>query len=363
MVGTSLDAVIIGECHGHGEQPYKIVDIILRYKPEYVLYEAFSKKDVSNLLNKKNEMTISLLDLFKIYRISPEEAGFTKEVLNKEKLKEQLLKVMMNVSPDNIFRKIYLYHTFIDLKYLLKNLKTYEDIIREPLAAYHPAILDYFLEILKNKCGELKELEEKLLNSGQHNKYLNVLNTHLKFENMYKIIEYIKVISKSYREYLLDPTPRVSIILSAVYKVGAKIGECDSDEHKMAAIENYRQHLKKLYKLGKLLVRSPDNNHKSSDIKKLENEIEELAGQWYNLNNLREEAMANSIEKYVKKRKTNAPIIAIMGKAHAKKVAKLLKERGIRCKVIELRDTVEDPELKEIMGLMYSINFIGDYLR
>ena len=83
---------------------------------------------------------------------------------------------------------------------------------------------------------------------------------------------------------------------------------------------------------------------------------------WENFNNPREKAMADYIEKYVKKRQTRSPIIAIVGKRHVKNVEDLLKNRGIRYKAIELEDTIKDTEIRSYIKQLYFNYTFGEKL-
>ena len=315
MMKYDLDAVLVGEDHSNWEHSYRSVKIIRRYKPERILYEYFNKKNLFIFLNKEEEIGQSLRGICEKHEMSLEEAGFTEEKLNIEKLKEQLLRVLIYTNPVGLDGKLEQYYTFRDLTYLPIYASTYEKIVSMPLVTYHPAILDYLLKILKKKRKEFG----KGLSSEKASK----------LDKIASILKRVKSASKSFRKSLQVLKLKAYIILSAVYEVGAKIGVCDLEPE-----EKYKK--RREFLEGKI--------------------------SWRDYNNFREMVMADSIEKYVKERQTDAPIIAIMGKAHVKNVAKLLEDRGIRCKVIELRDTIEDRELKIYIKLMYSINFVDDNL-
>lgn len=309
------EVILIGESHTNLVHAYIISEKIKQYDSEQVLCEGLTERDIYSYINKEEAIGLSLQELFEKAKVSLEYAGFTKETLNKEKLAERLLITIVNLwkklvkianEETNAKNKIneteryrikicpilvYLYNTYVDLAFLPND---YKEIISRPLAAFHPEILQYFLEILRKKREEL-------------------LNKKSNLERILNVLKDAKIYSELFRKILWDLKSRDYVILSGVYKVGAKIGECDLDRTK------FRELLEKARKY-------------------IAGEIGDKDFDFRKFNELREKAMAETIEKYVKKRKRKSPIIVVVGRDHVFPVASYLINRGIGCKIVDISE-------------------------
>jgi len=230
-------------------------------------------------------------------------------------------------------RDLYIHYTFIDLEYLPTYANTYEKIVSRPLAAYHPAILRYIFNIILN----LIQIEDIV----------------------YTIKRAINV-SENFRKKLQDMRPIDYIILSAAKRVGAKIKDYDYNLNNINIVvdlveKELKEHLGDFYD-PKNLIKTVKNlidraiaekliKLNPEDLLKFEKlKVEDI----YDLKNLVEIAIANSIEKYA-----NSPIMAIMEKSYVRDVAKILEDRGIRCKVIEPKGSIKKQELIEYVRRKY----------
>lgn len=291
MERKNIDALLVKVWKPDIEQIYKAARLIQKYKPEVVLYAGF--------YSEKEDP--SLQRICEEHGISPEEAGFTEKALNKEKFKEQLLKTLMYASSDKIGERWYRYCTLKDLAYLPVYAGTYEKIINTPLAAYNPGILRYLSEIVKNKKEEIGEDVCK-----------DIVNT----------IDSAERVSRSFREKLLDMRPIDCIIAAAAKEVGAKMEYC--------FVEEIKEYLKEDIPVNCII-----NMDKDAFI------------------NLRKKLIANSIERYVNERQTNSPIMIIV--EDVKNIAEPLEGIGIKYKVIELKRSIEDPELLNYATERYAV--------
>ena len=325
MVEDNIDFTLVGLWYLDLRQVYEIANLIEIYKPKYILYSGFYQEG--------EKIGLSLQELCERYGTSPREIGLTEKVLNREKFGRRLLGAVAYTNLKGLSRDLYIHYTFIDLEYLPTYANTYEKIISTPLAAYHHAILKYIFNTILNL---------------------------IQIEDIVSTIKRAINVSENFRKKLQDMRPIDYIILSAAKRVGAKIKDYDYNLDNINIVvdlveKELKEHLGDFYD-PKNLIKTVKNlidraiaekliKLNPEDLLKFEKlKVEDI----YDLKNLVEIAIANSIEKY-----SNSPIMAIMEKSYVRDVAKILEDRGIRCKVIEPKGSIKKQELIEYVKRKY----------
>lgn len=288
------DVILFGEIHTYKKSGEKEAKLINKYKPEYVLHEAFTKEQ-SNTIKTYAELlkNSSLKEIADYYGIDLKDIGIDKNIL--KKIKKEKKKNIESYSKNltNVMSPIKAKITAKrDVKREGKFPITYKSLISTSIYELNPIVIDCIMEKIDKKIGQTKN--QKMI------------------KKLKKMRDYINIIENEFCYGLTEKKKNIAKVIEAAGKNGCEIVGCD--------IEKNLENVKNLETLIRFF----------NDLNKYTKE----------LNEMREKTMGETITEYVKRRKTKNPIIAIIGEGHLDKNSKIypiLDKNGITYKIKKTR--------------------------
>ena len=258
------DAVIIGEIHVCGAHPKYEAAAILRYRPEYVLMEGFNTTEPKD--NEEKVMfygVANVNDLSSISGLKPEEMGIRPETIPdiKDAIKKE--NDFFDSLPEGARQAVK--ETLVDKGIVPKS---YGQLLETP---FYELNLNVNRVLARSINGEKERNPQESETLGE---LLKIVVGHVDYED--------------------KDARRVARVVHAIAKVGAELAGCDS-------------------KKGHPTI------DKDLPPKEYPNYVNELTG-WIDRNDQQREIyMGRRIAEFAAKRKTDAPVIAIIGSDHVKK--------------------------------------------
>jgi len=301
------DAIIIGETHTDMNQAYTEAKIIEKYRPKYVLLEAFDNKTPQELKEKVDFYKVRTLEeICEKYRVSLEEIGIREDLIQKidKEIKNELDNSINLYEGCKKYAKKLAKMEVDRNGYVPKNLK---ELKTKPLYELHPAVIDTIYNSIDDAHKEIKK---------------DVLK--------YKRDSNIGGIENR----------RIDIVLSTIVDTGAEVAGCDINKSDIVKeVGRIKDELLDANtQLYELFGGNINKDNVEEFAKKLHEIFEKTNKEESNLINKhnpeREQVMYERIKEYLDNRSSDTPIIAIVGRNHTYNIGKKLEKDNVKYRII-----------------------------
>ncbi|MFH0889992.1 MAG: hypothetical protein V1836_02500 [Candidatus Aenigmatarchaeota archaeon] len=300
----SPDVIVIGEIHTDEKHTRNEARLIERFRPEYVLCEGLDQETPETTKNFVNDLKYgTVAKLAEVAGMKPEDMGITPDIIAAMKSKNATdIRELAER-----YQKELGYGKGKAMRIARKGLgsegktpKEYKSLVRTPIHELGANAIN----AIENSIGKK---QDEYVKRGDI-KSNEVLTTVIRFLTKYS-------------SFYGDSMKKIRTIGYSAAQVGAKLAGCDIEKEipktdlgdgkdPMQYMENFASMVDKL------------NQYATSK------------------NPEREREMGNKIVGYAKQRKTDCPIIVIIGDYHARKdsgVYEALKEAGLKYKTVRQR--------------------------
>jgi len=300
LFGTP-DVIIIGEKHTDDGHAIDQARIIRRQKPEYVLSEGLdglNPDDTQSVVDAYKMATFS--GLSRSVELSPEDMGVTKSVLPiiKGRVDQRAAQYRQFCKDDGCSDRVAVKTAEMYVKINGVVPSTFKQLLETPFYELHPEVHNALTAVIFEKAHAYAAQRDA---------------TYIRVSNIPRILAIFGDNDVDYR--------RFARIFHSVSQTGSRLAGCDI-EKEPPKIDMPKEALSSITeytaKLDKYIIEN---------------------------DNVREQEMGRRIAQYAKRRETNRPLVAIVGKGHTKRGSAIyhaLNEAGVKYRVLRQKSFSRD---------------------